>query len=736
MNRLAIGLWVVIGLIAGSGRAAAGPAADDATEPGIFVTVTNPITSTVVNQIKEAITRAEKRQELRKVIFDFNPDGREAATPEFGVCLDLATFIREKRGEGKLLTVAFVRNKVTRHTVLPVLACDELIMGPDGAIGQVAAGPGLTPNKTQLDVYTMFARPELRAIVKKMLDEKVEVVEGRRNDRAVWYVDLNDEEAAARDSVIIADRKPVLPAGSLALLRAHDAQKFQFCKAIRATRQQIEELYNMPPGSFRESVLLDRQPVVWHIPVQGEVNDSLKSSLERRIGRAIARGGNLIILQLECSGGSTITARNIAEQLRELKTPENLPVMTVAFIPNNAPDTATFLALGCHEIVMAKSARLGDFSGWSKQPIPVRRRGRPAEPAPAAIDLGAVRDSLVQLAERQGYSGPLIRGLFDRDLELFRAKRITGATQERRFLTQEELQEKDSEGKPVWMAEGGPVKSRGELLVLKGEVAQSLGLARHVIDKPEDVNEVYRFYGIEPTEVRHAMPDWVDRFASFFGDPFVSTFLVLLGITCLIIELKMPGVSVPGIIAAICFVLFFWAHSQLNGQITMLAVLLFLLGLVMLGIEIFVVPGFGVIGFSGVGLILFGLGLATMERMPQSSLEWQILGGAILKFGLALTGAIIAAFAFARFLPNIPVANRLVLMAPGENETEVTTSPHPDHVALLGAIGTAATMLRPAGMAKFGEQYVDVVTEGDFIAPGTSVQVVEIEGNRVVVKAT
>ena len=116
------------------GNGFAGPAADEGTEPGIFVTVTNPITSTVVNQIKEAITRAEKRQELRKIIFDFNPDGREAATPEFGVCLDLAKFIREKRGEGKLLTVAFVRNKTTRNTVLPVLACDEIIMGPDGVI--------------------------------------------------------------------------------------------------------------------------------------------------------------------------------------------------------------------------------------------------------------------------------------------------------------------------------------------------------------------------------------------------------------------------------------------------------------------------------------------------------------------------------------------------------------------------------------------------------------------------
>src|SRR5438874_6240396 len=90
----------------------------------------------------------------------------------------------------------------------------------------------------------------------------------------------------------------------------------------------------------------------------------------------------------------------------------------------------------------------------------------------------------------------------------------------------------------------------------------------------------------------------------------------MVGIGCLILELKMPGVGLPGVIAALCFVLFFWAHSQLNGQITLLAVLLFLLGLVLIGIEVFLVPGMGVLGISGVVLLLVGLGLATVEHMP------------------------------------------------------------------------------------------------------------------------
>src|SRR4051794_30761184 len=161
-----IALSAIVGLGCMGLAAARGPVADEGHEPGAFVTVSSPITSTVVNQIKETIARAEANRPLRKIVFDFNPEGAEVASPDFGPCLDFANYIREKRGEGKLLTVAFVRNKTTRHTVLPVLACDELIMAPDAAIGNVAAGPGLTPDPIELAAYERYSRPDQRAIVK------------------------------------------------------------------------------------------------------------------------------------------------------------------------------------------------------------------------------------------------------------------------------------------------------------------------------------------------------------------------------------------------------------------------------------------------------------------------------------------------------------------------------------------------------------------------------------------
>jgi membrane-bound ClpP family serine protease len=200
-------------------------------------------------------------------------------------------------------------------------------------------------------------------------------------------------------------------------------------------------------------------------------------------------------------------------------------------------------------------------------------------------------------------------------------------------------------------------------------------------------------------------------------------------------ELKMPGTTVPGVLAAICFVLFFWAYSFV-GQFTLLAVLLFILGLVLIGLEIFVLPGFGFTGIAGIVLLISSLVLVTLEHMPQTSQDWANLGATFGTFGFSLVAALVAAFVLAWYLPSIPYANRLVLQPPGEDGADAGPDSQAPLVnpGLLGAMGVAATPLRPAGKAQIGDDFLDVVAEGDYVEPGKRVQIIEIEGNRIVVK--
>jgi membrane-bound ClpP family serine protease len=336
------------------------------------------------------------------------------------------------------------------------------------------------------------------------------------------------------------------------------------------------------------------------------------------------------------------------------------------------------------------------------------------------------------------YPTVLAAGMLSPGLRIVRVERAVGGSGQA-FLSEEEFNA-DQKGPRLWRSLGlvkpwqGQAKLDNRPLTLTARQARDLGLAQTVV---KDFDEVREGEGLLRNQVRTPEADWLDGLGDFLRDPWTSVVLVMLGITCLILELKMPGVGLPGVIAAICFVLFFWSHSQLNGQITWLAILLFVLGLVLIGLEVFVLPGFGVVGISGVLLVLASLGLVAYGHWPRNSEEWVIFSQKLAPFSISLLGSMVLVFLTARYLPHIPILNRLMLRSAEEAEEGETVPDLPMHAelqALLGAIGIAATPLRPAGKTQFGDSFIDVVAEGGYIMPGTRVQVIEVEGNRVVVK--
>lgn len=722
--------------------------AQEAPRDGLFLTVHHPITSDVANRIKEttagylqrfragAQDRAAADRRAPCIVLDFNPDGLPSGTPDFGPCHDLARYLLELHDA---TTIAFVHSETTRHTVLPVLACKEIVLAEDASLGKVLPDNTDRLTRTERVAYeeVIDGRGRCPALVLKMLDPSVVVLKARKtSDGSTWYIDAR--RRGEEKGIVVTDEAPVVREGRQnTLYPAPLAREVGLCQPFfLETRQQVAEKYQLPPTSLREDPLMGRNPQPWRKEVRGAVNAAQEESLKRSVRRAIGQGHNLLILQLECGGGDTQVAQDLARWLRELKDDKGMPVMTVAYVPHRAPDTAAILALGCTEIVLQKNAEFGDFSALVYE----KKGGRQIEVDPRrnAMRLKALED----LAQQQGYAPVLFRGMLDRQTSIYSVKSRTGP--EWRLITQEEFDEDQMkpEEERRWTQErlvkrGGP---DGTLLTLRAtdeekDDARKLGVARHVVG---GLPELYALYGVNPAQVKVAGPDWLDELAAFLRSSAMSVFLVMLGITCLILELKLAGVGLPGVVAALCFVLFFWAHSQLAGQITMLAVLLFVLGLLLLGLEVFILPGFGVIGISGAVLLVVSLGLVTLEKKPETSQEWMSFGSTLATFGMSLVGAVIAALLLATYLPSIPYVNRLVLRSHPE-ETEVVSESaaeavQPELAALLGAIGVAATPLRPAGKTQFGEEFVDVVAEGGYIQAGTRVQVVEIEGNRVVVK--
>lgn len=688
-------------------------------EEGRFIAVSTPLNQRVFDSVRAAASNAlgQKDRKVSVLVFDFNPGNRSAASDDYGACYNLAKFILSLQD---VSTIAFVHQDVTGHQVLPVLACSEIVMAREAKLGDVLQGKKGPLPRQEAGYYEDIANDRGRcpALILKMLDRNVEVVAANRGG-APWYIDKRREAEEKLKNIIVTSPEPVVPAGEIGLYTGRRARELGLALRLVESRQELVQAYRLPPSSLRDP-LQGRTPIARRVELRGEFTKGASESFVRRVRAAVGQQGraNFILVELNCEGGDLGAARDTAEFLRNLKDDAGVdPVMTLAYVPKSAPDTAAILALGCTEIVMHVEAKFGSFERLAAK----------------TQDTKLLSDALEGLAKEQGYPHLVARGFLDKDIVLHRVRTKKG-TVERRIATAEELKQNEAE----W-ADEGRIKHADQLLELDAELAKELGIARHVIKDPA---ELYTLYGLDPAEVRLSGPDWLDRISEFLRQPWVAVLLIMVGITCLILELKMPGVGLPGVIAALCFVLYFWAHSQLSGQIMWLAILLFLLGLILIGLEVFVIPGFGFTGLSGVLLIITSLALVTLEKKPETSQEWLNFGGTLSGLGLSLIGALILAIFAVRALPSLPYANRFVLQPPGEGNLALEeaglqaadASGSAAALALLGAIGVSVTPLRPSGIARFGDEFVDVVAEGTYVETGSRVQVIEIEGNRIAVK--
>lgn len=699
---------------------------------GLYLAVPSPLTSNAVGQIKDRVEAARNRGDARPstVVFDFNPGDKDATTADFGACYDLAKYVA---GLHDLQTVGFVHRKLTGHEVLPALACKELAVGSAAALGDVP-GPEARPlTPTEQSGYAEVlgpTRPAHLAVVRKMYDPDVQLRRGRKNG-ADFYFDLRDRAEVEKKGAIVSDTSPLkfAPDGQIGLFSQANLRELGLAKVSADTRQDLAVDYTLSPASLRDDPLGGRPPVAFRYVLRGQIDQGVREGVRRVVEKVAREKGNVLILQLECGGGDLQAARDLADDLRTFTAaPGDRAVMIVGFVPDKAPDTATAIALGCSEIVMSKrtdaaigaepatEAEIGDFSAI------VDAKANSANGNPD-FWVGSLR----QLAELQGYPPLLVDGMLSRDLEIVRARGKVDRTRKRLMTAQEFEADKAN-----WETDG-VVKPKGQLLKLSATQAEQLGLARYTTETREP-SEVYAKYGLDPSKVRDATPAWLDRFATFLKIPAVTVILVVIGFTGLILEMKVPGTMIPGILAALCFILVFWAHTQFSGQMAVLAGLLFLLGLVLLLIEVFILPGFGASGITGILLILGSLALVTLEKIPQSGDEWLVFGGKMATFLFAVMGATVAAFVVARYLPNVPGANRMILAPPIDNPESESLPGAAQAAGLLGAIGTTVTVLRPAGSVRFGDEFVDVVSDGGYIPAGSRVQVVEVEGTRIVVK--
>ena len=457
------------------------------------------------------------------------------------------------------------------------------------------------------------------------------------------------------------------------------------------------------------------------IRFEGEIKPMSEQYLYRKLDEARKADVDIVVIEITSPGGHLDVLYRMAERVRDIEW-----ASTVAYVPNEALSAAALTALACDEIVVGKNARIGDagviefdFVGQAFRYAPEKFR----------TDLVAfVRD----LAKSKGRAPALGEAMVNMDVEIYRYEHKT--TGEVRLMTKEEVK---SEADPKdWKRLQLIHESRKEhFFEVVGERAVELGLAEANI---ANVDELKKRYGAEETIVYEKTS--VDTAVTILNSTFVTVLLFIVGLVALYVEVASPGIGVGGLVSIICFSLFFWSRF-LGGTAEWLEVILFAAGIVLIGIELFVVPGFGVWGLSGLLLMAASILLAGQDFViPQGPQQWTTLQNSMLAMCVSFFAFLVAAYFVTSRLDSIPIFGALALRPP---TLDGPTSQSPDSVKStapfslplnVGDIGVADSYLRPAGRAKFGDEYYDVVSDGSLVDAGTEIRVISVSGNLVTVR--
>jgi membrane-bound serine protease (ClpP class) len=693
--------------------------------PGQFFTITEPITNETIETIRAAtrqlVDRAagEAKGKSPILVFQFLPGDSAPGNSRIGSSYDLADLISRELGGAKL-TVAYVPQSLKGYAVIPVLACTEIVMGSGASLGPI------TPEDKAVD--PAFRDPLRILALRKtrdpdlligMFDRDADLRVVRTADKAVHYV-LGEKLDDFKKANPVIDEQPAWEGGQRGVLSAKRARAEGFCKALAENPAEVAHIYQIGTQSSVEDPTLGQALRPIWIKINGPLDTVKVGYLARRIEQARQERVNLIFFQIDSPGGLDSAADGIADQIASIKD-----MKTVAFVDDRALGVAALVPLACRDIVFKKSARMGDI-----RQIITGRGNRLQDLSPAQKQMLAKRAAF--LAAQRGHSEAIARAMVDPDVEIVEARdQQTGAI---RLLLRE-----DAEADRARYQGARTRIAAGHHLTLTGDEAASLGLGQ-VVGNEDDLKGLY---GLRGKIIRIDGPGWVDSLVTVLTDPYVSWLLLFVGLFMLVIELKLPGIGLPAIASALAFLLFFWSH-YLSGTADQLEIILFLVGMVCLALELFVFPGFGVFGMSGILLMLCSIVMASHTFVwPTQDYEYREMGFTLIQLMAALVAVAGGAVVVARYLPSIPLLNRLVLKpepwsGPGtETEDPLAKPPLEGYESLsflIGETGRTTSPLRPTGKARFGNLLLDVTADSFYVEPDCLVEVVDVQGSKVIVK--
>lgn len=441
-------------------------------------------------------------------------------------------------------------------------------------------------------------------------------------------------------------------------------------------------------GRSEEPVIARGSVVV--VPVKDAITEAQFFFLRRVLKQAESAGASALVFDMDTPGGELKATERIVQML------SNSPLPAYTYVNTNAGSAGALIALGTKKIFMAPVSAIGAAA-------PVVSSGQEIPATMNAKIVSYYSGYFRSVAARNGYHPELVDGFMNLDKEVKIGDEVINPKGALLTLSAQEAV-KDIGGKPLLAS----------------------GIAG-------DIDAVCRDVSLDPSALVRVEPSGFEKLAQLITT--LAPLLLVGGAIGAYIEFKSPGFGVAGVLSAICFLLFFTGH-YIAGLTGLEVAAVFALGLLLVLIELVLFPGVIVVAALGTALMFGALFFAMVDFYPAQpvSFSFALLARPMINLGVAIVVSVFLVSLLARFLPSLPVFRRVFLSAQSASGPSLPLLPTLANGVSAGETGVAQTTLRPAGKALIGQRLVDVVTDGQFIEPGSGVRVLSVAGDRIVVE--
>ncbi|WP_436517238.1 NfeD family protein [Ekhidna sp. To15] len=420
------------------------------------------------------------------------------------------------------------------------------------------------------------------------------------------------------------------------------------------------------------------KPLVLHLKISDVIDPRTNRYSELGLEKAQELDVDYVILELDTYGG----ALNDADDIRTRILNFDRPIYT--FINKDAASAGALISIACDSIYMAPGSSIGAATVVTQD----------GAAAPDKYQ-SYMRSIMRSTAEAKGRNPRMAEAMVDQDIDL------------------------DS------------IATEGKILTLSTSEAIKYGFCEAEVNS---IADIMKRSGVDDYEIEVFDLGATEKIISLFLNPFVSGILILIIVGGIYFELQTPGVGFP-ILASLIAIILYFVPNYLNGLAENWEILMFVVGIILIALEVFVIPGFGVAGVLG---LICTIGSLILVMLNNDMFDFSFVGGDQIFISFAtviagMFGAIIVMFFGGARLLNSNVFKRVALQDVQDADQGYTSTFYKEK-SMIGLKGKTFTRLRPSGKIEVDGVIYDAFTRGNFIDEGVDIEIISDEGTSLKVK--